>query len=190
MATNASPGTFYTANRDEWRKWLQKNWEKEKEIWLVFPKESSGKPRMTYNEATEEALCFGWIDSVQKPLDADHTMMRYSPRRPKTGYSQLNKERLALLMRENKVHPSLQASVQHVLDEGFLFPDDIRQALQKDPVVWKNFQGFPEAYQRLRIASVEVMRKQPEEFNKRLANLIEKTRKNKMITVAGMDAYY
>lgn len=188
--TGTAPKTFYTGDRKEWRRWLQTHFDKEKEIWFVFPKDSAGKPRLGYNDATEEALCFGWIDSTKKPLDEHHTIMRFTPRKPKASYSQLNKERLVLLMREKQIHPSMEPAVQKILNEPFVFPDDIKKALQKDNTVWENFRRFPEAYQRLRIASVDVLRKQPDAFQKRLDNLVEKTRQNKMIQIAGVEKYY
>lgn len=58
----------YFSNREEWRKWLENNFESEKEIWLIFPRKSTGKPCMSYNDAVEEALCFGWIDSTLKKI--------------------------------------------------------------------------------------------------------------------------
>ena len=73
---------IYIIDRKKWRKWLEKNFKKEKEIWLVYPKKSSGKKRIPYNDAVEEALCFGWIDSTIKSFDKDKTIQRFSPRNP------------------------------------------------------------------------------------------------------------
>ena len=80
--------TFYAATRLEWRKWLKKNYKIEKEIWLVYYKKATGKPRIEYNDAVEEALCFGWIDSIVKKIDDQSFVQRFSRRNPKTGYSQ------------------------------------------------------------------------------------------------------
>ncbi|MCL4528793.1 MAG: hypothetical protein M1282_05215, partial [Chloroflexi bacterium] len=95
--------TLYTSTRAEWRKWLKKNYKTEKEIWLVYYKKSSGKPRIEYNAAVEEALCFGWIDSNVKKIDEESHAQRFSPRKPKSSYSQANKERLRKLVTEGKV---------------------------------------------------------------------------------------
>ena len=70
--------TLYVTNRKNWRAWLEKNFESEAEIWLVYPKKSSGKERILYNDAVEEALCFGWIDSIVKSMDEDHSVQRFS----------------------------------------------------------------------------------------------------------------
>lgn len=84
----------YFENRTDWRKWLIDNFEVSDEIWFVFPNKSSSKKSITYNDAVEEALCFGWIDSTVKSLDREHKIQRFTPRKPKSTYSQANKERL------------------------------------------------------------------------------------------------
>ncbi|MBI4097898.1 MAG: hypothetical protein HY426_02555 [Candidatus Levybacteria bacterium] len=85
--------TLYVRNRKQWRTWLEKNHDKEKEIWLVYYKKSSGKPSISYNDAVEEALCFGWIDSIEKSLDSDRFAGRYTPRKPKSNWSLSNRAR-------------------------------------------------------------------------------------------------
>ena len=183
--------TLYPTQREEWRDWLQRNFTKATEIWLIFPNKASGKPRLSYNDAVEEALCFGWIDSTIKKYDKESSAQRFSPRNPKSGYSQPNKERLRWLRKENKLHPSVEMSVeQQVLKEKFVFPPDILKAIKKDPVVWKNFQRCSPAYQRIRIAYIDAARKRPEEFKKRLNNFIDKTKKSKQIGFGGIEKYY
>jgi uncharacterized protein YdeI (YjbR/CyaY-like superfamily) len=73
--------TLYVTKRDDWRKWLKQNYLKEREIWLIYYKKSSGKPRISYDDAVEEALCFGWIDSTAKSIDNEKFAQRFSPRR-------------------------------------------------------------------------------------------------------------
>lgn len=70
--------TLYLTDGDEWRRWLSENFQRRTEIWLVYPKKPTGKSRIEYNRAVEEALCFGWIDSTVKSLDPDHTIQRCS----------------------------------------------------------------------------------------------------------------
>ena len=86
--------TLYVDTREAWRAWLAANFQTAAEIWLVNPNKASGRPRLLYNDAVEEALCFGWIDSTVKKLDAETAAQRYTPRNPKSSYSQMNKERL------------------------------------------------------------------------------------------------
>ena len=182
--------TLYVTNRDDWRAWLEKNFDREKEIWLIFPHKSSGKSRISYNDAVEEALCFGWIDSIVKKFDEESSAQRFSPRNPKSSFSQPNKERLRWLVKEKRLHPSMVDLVNKVLQEKYLFPPDIINAIKTDKEVWKNYQKFSPGYRRIRIAYIDAARKRPEEFAKRLENFIEKTRQNKQIGFGGIEKYY
>lgn len=177
--------------RAEWRNWLQLNFNTEKEIWLVYAKKSSGEQRIQYNDAVEEALCFGWIDSINKNLDEHHTIQRFTPRKAKSNYSQPNIERLKWLAENNLIHHSVVKTVQDIISREFVFPKDILDEIKKDKAAWNNYLKFPEPYKRIRIAYIESARKQPEEFIKRLTNFIQKTRDNKLILgFGGVDKYY
>lgn len=182
--------TLYVGTRKEWRKWLEKNFDTQKEVWMIFPKKSSGKPRVPYNDAVEEALAFGWIDSTIKKFDETSFAQRFTPRNQKSRYSQANKERLRWLLKEKLLHPSVEEKVKNVLDEEFVFPPDIIDAIEADEVAWKNYQKFSPAYKRIRVAYIERARSRPEEFNKRLANFVKKTRENKQIGVGGINKHY
>lgn len=181
----------YFENREDWRKWLTDNFDIAGEVWFVFPQKSSGKKSMLYNDAVEEALCFGWIDSTIKPLDKEHRIQRFTPRNPKSTYSQANKERLGWLLENKRIHPALEDRIRDVLSDPFVFPTDIIDRLKEDETVWKNYQQFSDAYKRIRIAYIEAARKRPEEFEKRLNSFINKTRENKMIKgFGGIEKYY
>ena len=104
--------TLYAKDRKDWREWLATNFNTEKEIWLIYPAKDSGKPRIQYNDAVEEALSFGWIDSIVKRLDEHSSAQRFSPRNPDSDYSQSNKERLKWLVKEGMLHPSMRESVE------------------------------------------------------------------------------
>lgn len=182
--------TLTVTTREEWRTWLEHHFATEKEIWLVLPKKFSGKPRLLYNDAVEEALCFGWIDSTVRRLDETSTIQRFTPRNPNSRFSQANKERLAWLLKEGKLHPKITPIVKKILKEPFVFPSDIIQALHKDPLIWKNYQKFSPSYQRIRVAYIESARSRPTEFKKRLHNFIEKTKKNTLIGYGGIEKYY
>ncbi|MEK6153084.1 YdeI/OmpD-associated family protein [Flavobacteriaceae bacterium 3-367] len=183
--------TKYFIDRKKWRDWLLENHNKASEIWLVYPKVASGKLRIPYNDAVEEALCFGWIDSTVKSLDQDHTIQRFTPRRARSGYSQANKERLKWLFKEKKLHPRVEKSVGPIVREEFDFPVDIIDEIKKDKKAWAHYQAFSDPYKRIRIAYIDSARKRPDEFKKRLSNFITKTRGNKMIKgFGGIDKYY
>lgn len=181
---------FFAESRSQWRAWLSANFDTETEVWLAFPNKTSGLPAPSYNDAVEEALCFGWIDSTVRNLDETYHIQRFTPRKSKSTYSQPNIERLRHLMAEGLLHPSVIPVVEPVLSKPFVFPQDILDALQADPVVWKHYQQFSEGYRRIRVAYIADARVRPEEFEKRLRNFIVKTRQNKLIGYGGIDKYY
>ena len=182
---------FSCTDRGQWRAWLSEHFESEKEIWFVFPTLASGEPGVSYNDAVEEALCFGWIDGTAGTLDKTHQLRRFTPRRKGSPYSRPNIERLIRLDGQGMIHPKVRGSVADLINAPFVFPEDITGALRKDGVVWENYQAFPEPYKRIRVAYGDAARKRPEEFEKRLAFFIKKTRENKMISgYGGIDEYY
>lgn len=181
----------YFKTREEWRQWLSDNYDKEAEVWFVFPLKSSGETAITYNDAVEEALCFGWIDSTNKALDAGHKIQKFSPRKPKSAFSQANKERLRWLTKRGLIHPSIEADVAAVLAEPFIFPQDIMEAIMHDADTRRNFERFSESYKRIRIAYIDAARNRPDEFEKRLHNFVSKTKAGKMIAgYGGINKYY
>lgn len=183
--------TLKLTTRTEWRNWLQENFNIENEVWLVYAKKSSGEPRIQYNDAVEEALCFAWIDSTNKRLDKDHSIQRFTPRQSKSTYSQANIERLKYLAENKLIHHSILATVQEIISKEYVFPVDILDEIRKDETAWKNFKGFSASYQRIRIAYIDSARKRPEEFSKRLTNFIQKTRDNQLISgFGGINKYY
>lgn len=182
--------TLYVTNPKDWREWLKAHYKTESEIWLVSYKKHTGKPRIIYNDAVEQALCFGWIDSIIKKLDEERTVQRFSPRKTKSGYSQPNIERLRHLVAEGKVIDEVLESLGNVLEQEFIFPPDILNAIKADEQTWENYQSFSDAYKRIRVAFIEAARKRPEEFQKRLNYFIKMTRKNKLIGFGGIDKYY
>jgi uncharacterized protein YdeI (YjbR/CyaY-like superfamily) len=182
--------TFYTSERKKWRAWLAENFEKEKEVWFVFPKKESGEEGLSYNDAVEEALCFGWIDSTVKKLDSIHRVQRFSPRRKGSGYSRANIERLIWLESQGMIHPKVRTAILEVISVPYEFPADILEIIRSDKKAWENYEKFPEAYKRIRVAYIDGARKRPLEFKKRLDNFIRKTRENKLIGYGGIDKYY
>jgi len=145
---------------------------------------------MGYNDAVEEALCFGWIDSVSGTLDELHSLKRFTPRK-NSNFSRPNIERLIWLDSRGMIIPEVRPSVEKFIEEEYVFPKDILKAIKKDKEAWKNYQSFSEPYKRIRIAYIDAARKRPEEFKKRLDNFISKTRENKIISgFGGVEKYY
>ena len=118
--------------RRQWRDWLAEHFRTEKEAWFVFPTAASGEKGVSYNDAVEEALCFGWIDGKALTLDASHHLRRFTPRRKGSAYSRPNIERLIRLDREGLIHPEVRASVEELIREPFVYPEDILDAVRRD----------------------------------------------------------
>jgi len=154
--------THHPINREAWRQWLQKNHQLVSGIWLVYYKVSTGKRSFTYAEAVEEALCFGWIDSLPRKLDAKRAMLKFTPRKPGSAWSALNKERVARLMDEKKMTKAglekiigakkdgswdaLNISNYHTSENSI--PGDLREAFGKNKKALENFNGFAAGYRK------------------------------------------
>jgi uncharacterized protein YdeI (YjbR/CyaY-like superfamily) len=103
--------TIYVITRDEFRKWLEKNHKIKKEIWLIQYKKATKKPSINYVEAVEEALCFGWIDSIEKSMDGERYATRFSPRRPKSNWTETNRERARKMIAQGRMTEAGRASL-------------------------------------------------------------------------------
>lgn len=169
--------------RAEWRSWLELNAANTKEVWLVYYKKASGKPRVSYQDAVEEAICFGWIDGKVKKLDEQRFIQRFTPRASNSRWSSSNIERARKLVAEGKMTPAGMA-VFHPERKIEAHPTEMPAALlvefQRHARSWKNFQSFPPSYQRMTIAWVATARKE-ETQHKRLRQLIESSAENQRI---------
>jgi len=180
--------TLYVTNRKNWRKWLSKNYKNQKEVWLIYYRKETGKPRISYDDAVLEALCFGWIDSTVKKIDRERFAQRFSPRKPRSGLSQMNKERIRELIKEKKMTKWGLKVVAHVfnpkIDEAnkIIIPQDIYKALRVNKDAWKHFQKMPFSYRRIRIVYIEGRKRQGMDmYKKALAHFIKMTAQNKRI---------
>ena len=182
---------LYCRDRSEWRSWLYENFRTSEDVWFVFPTKDSDEMGVSYNDAVEEALCFGWIDSTTKRLDDTHQIRHFTPRRKGSTYSRPNIERLIQMDSEGKIHPDIRPSVLSLIEAEYVFPQDILAEIKEDPEAWENYQNFTDSYKRIRVAYIDAARKRPEEFRKRLDNFISMTRKNRIIGgYGGVDKYY
>lgn len=168
-------------NREELRLWLENNYETQKECWVIVKR---GKPQnddtFWYIDAVEEALCFGWIDSTVKKLDTGITIQRSSPRKKGSIWSELNKERCRRMEKLGKMTQAGKKVLPDMSEKGFNIDIDILEALKKDEIVWANFHKFPSLYQHVRIDTIQIKKKNPQLFQKRLEKLIENTKKGIM----------
>ena len=139
------------ASRAAWRQWLADHHAGSPGVWLVYCKKASGQPSLTYAEAVEEALCFGWIDSHPRKLDAERTQLLFTPRQPRSGWSKVNKERLTRLTAAGLL-PAGRAAIARAqangawesLDaaEAGAVPADLAAALAADAAAAGHFAGF------------------------------------------------
>ncbi len=185
--------TFYSADRRAWRRWLRQNHKTKNEVWLVYYRKGSGKARITYNDAVEEALCFGWIDSNVKKLDDARFAQRFSPRRPGSAYSPANLERLRRLVAQGKVARSVLASLPPLTGAKaprLVVASDILAAIKANKEAWANYRGLSPAYKRIRVGFIEGARNRPAEFKKRLDYFVRMTAKNKLFGFGGIEKYY
>ena len=140
------------ASRAAWRQWLAAHHTSAPGAWLVYCKKASGIPSVTYAEAVEEALCFGWIDSHPRKLDADRTQLLFTPRKPRSGWSKVNKERLARLEAAGQLMPAGLAAIAKARQNGAwesldaaeagLVPDELAAALAADAAAARHFAAF------------------------------------------------
>jgi uncharacterized protein YdeI (YjbR/CyaY-like superfamily) len=144
--------------RADWRKWLINNHLESKGIWLIFYKKSSGMPALSYDEAVEEALCFGWIDSKPGTVDAQKSKQYYSPRNPKSNWSALNKTRIEKLINADLMYEQGMKMVELAKQTGtwdalndvenLVIPNDLQQALEAIPNALSFFTAFPKSTKR------------------------------------------
>ena len=117
-----SEPTAYIPTREEWRKWLEANHDRTDRIWLINYKKHTGKPSIPYNDAVEEALCFGWIDSLVRRIDDERYMQKYTPRKPKSTWSRHNVQRVEKMMAEGKMTSRGMELYDYAKEHGLL-PD-------------------------------------------------------------------
>jgi uncharacterized protein YdeI (YjbR/CyaY-like superfamily) len=153
-------------------------------------KKHTGKPRISYNDAVEEALCFGWIDSTVRTIDEDRYAQRFSVRKPGSRYSQASLERIRARTGKGRVMADILKTIPKPPEGGVEVPPDILKAIQADRQAWKNFRRFSLPYIRIRIAFIDGARRRPAEFEKRLAHFIKMTAENRLFGFGGIDKYY
>jgi uncharacterized protein YdeI (YjbR/CyaY-like superfamily) len=175
--------TLYVQDGKQWRSWLAKNGSRAKEIWLIYPKRHSGKERIPYDDAVEEALCFGWIDGVTGKLDGERYVQRFTPRRPSSRWSQINIRRARKLIAAGRMTAAgLQAfrperkSEEHPTE----LPRRLQETFEKQKAGWESFQNFPPYYRRMTIAWVASAKKE-ETQARRLQKLMEFSAANRRI---------
>jgi len=180
---------LHIAHRDNWRTWLEKNNDIMREIWLIFHKKHTGKPNISYDEAVEEALCFGWIDSIIKKIDDQKFVRKFTPRKPGSKWSESNKKRASKMIDEGKMTEAGMALINQAKDRGtwqkspqlkrdFTIPRYVETALESNEKALKNFNKLAKSYKKQYIGWVDSAKRE-ETRKRRLAEVINALEKNK-----------
>jgi uncharacterized protein YdeI (YjbR/CyaY-like superfamily) len=180
---------LYFKNREDWRKWLEENHSISEGIWLIYYKKASGKPRIKYNDAVEEALCFGWIDSKLKRVNDEYYIQYFTPRRKKSVWSKYNLERVQSLIESGLMHPAGLEKYKEAIKNPHLvydnrndgepvIPEDLKKVLLENNIAYENFLNFPASARRMYIGWLNTA-KRPETRTRRILRIMEFSEQNK-----------
>lgn len=175
--------SFTPTSLSDWRNWLAQNHDREQEVWLVYFKPASGRTNLDYESSVEEALCFGWIDSIIQTIDDKKYARKFNPRRMESKWSETNKRRVLKVIREGRMTEAGMAKV--TFDVGTVdtskpkprrppvkMPAKMEAALKSRLKLWEAFQKISPSYQRNYILWISDAKK-PETFERRLQILVE-----------------
>ncbi len=182
---------FHANSRKEWRTWLSKNQSKVKEVWLVYYKKHTGKPSICYSDSVEEALCFGWIDGIKKRLDEERYTHRFTPRKTKSKWSELNVKLAKKMIAEEKMTPKGLIAFNQRINYGNkilktrntiepTLPAEIEDILKQNKEAWNNFINLAPSYKKNYILWLTTVKK-IETREKRLAETIKLLTENKKL---------
>ncbi len=174
--------------KDEWHNWLVENHADKDELWLVYYKKETGKEGISYRESLEEAICFGWIDGLLKKLDHEKYVRRFTPRKPKSIWSKINKDIALELITTKRMKPLGLQKVEEAksngnwdkaynMQEKAVIPDDLKTILQTDKEAWNNFQNFTNSIQSRYIFWIEEAKRE-ETRKRRLLKLFQLAKDN------------
>lgn len=174
---------FTPRNRRGWRRWLQENHGSETEVWLVFLKKHTARPNLSYDDAVEEALCFGWIDGVKRSIDQDRYMHRFTPRKPGSKWSRSNKERARRMIDAGLMTAAGEQAITRAKADGswakpvaartqFSMPPELEARLKRNRKAAAHFAALAPSYQRQFVAWIATA-KRPETRKRRLDEAIE-----------------
>ena len=182
--------TLYVVNRNDWRAWLKKNHDSQREVWLVYYKKHTGKPRIPYDDAVEEALCCGWIDSTVKRIDEERYAQKFTPRNERSNWSELNRKRAGKMIRAGKMTKTglakFKQAGKHKKEKTqdtahkkrLVIPPGLKKALSANKKALENFSNFAPSYRRLYIGWITDA-KRPETREKRIKQTVKWSTENK-----------
>lgn len=174
--------TFYPSSQKQWRSWLQKNHAKKDAVWLIFYKKNAGQPTLTWSDAVDEALCFGWIDSIKKTLDEERSIQFFSKRKAKSTWSKINKAKVERLADEGLMMPAGQASIDRAKENGswttldtveeLTIPKELEKAFKSRPGSKDFFLSLSKSVRKMMLHRI-VMAKRDETREKRIAEIAD-----------------
>ena len=181
MTEPAAIAPAFYATPEEWRAWLEEHHADEREHWVGFHKRGTGQPSITWPEAVDQALCFGWIDGVRKSVDGERYMIRFTPRTPSSRWSRVNLARVAELTEAGLMHPAglrafaartAQPTYSYEQRDAAAFDQERERRLRANAAAWAYFRAQPPWYRRTATHWV-MSAKREETRDRRLARLIE-----------------
>jgi uncharacterized protein YdeI (YjbR/CyaY-like superfamily) len=187
MEVHKGINTYHARNRKEWRAWLTKNHQSEKSVWLIIYHTSSATPSVYYDEAVEEAICFGWIDSIAHKRDQESKYQFFAVRKPKSNWSKANRERAERMIKAKQMKPAGQALIDvakkteawtALIDvQNSVIPPDLQKAFDKSEVAYKYFMAFPPSSKRIILEWI-LNAKKTETRQQRIKQTVELAGKN------------
>ena len=165
MVRSKTLKTLDVQTLEQWRSWLADHHDSESEVWLVFYKRHTGRPSIAYQDALDEALCFGWVDSLIKRLDEARYARKFTPRKPDSKWSTVNRKHYARLKASGRLKPPglNRAPTDRSYDKPPLpstIPEYIQKTLQGKPIAWRNFEGLAPSHRRNYIAWIDSAKRQ------------------------------
>jgi len=181
-------------NRNEWRVWLESNHLIEKQVWLIYFKKHIMEKSVTQHDAVEEALCYGWIDSIVKRIDEEQYMQKFTPRNEKSIWSDINKKRVALLIKNGKMTKAGMIKVRAAKKNGYWnkindnsdiknIPVELEIALSKNERAHSNFNQLAASHKKHYIYWIATAKKEETRIRRTLKaiQLLERNKKLGMV---------
>jgi uncharacterized protein YdeI (YjbR/CyaY-like superfamily) len=191
MCTCMDSNGLYFSNTGEWREWLSQNYDKEPEAWLVIRNKRSSTAGILYDEALDEALCFGWIDGKMQSIDADIFILRFSPRKARSVWSKRNREKAEMLISKGRMTGAGMTKIEVAKENGLWdsaytsrsadeMPSDLEAALSQNGTAYKNFHNFANSYRNMYIGWLKGARTE-ETRRRRIAEIVKQAELNHKI---------
>jgi len=182
---------LYVTSRDDWRAWLRRNHDKEKQVWVIYYKKHTGKPSIPYDDSVEEALCFGWVDSIIRRIDDEKFARKFTPRKAKSRWSEANKKRARKMMKEGKMTDAGLGKIREAEKSGewsrtspvrreLVIPPYVKAALARSKKALGNFNNLAKSYKRQYVGWI-TSAKREETRKRRLAEVIRLLEKNEKL---------